>query len=544
MTQTQEKYSTKNLTTQFTLDSLQGSVTYLTQEKKKYSFIPIGYIANIQMVIDKTEINREFEISLSKKKGNEIKNVEDILYSMVDESIRNVAQKKLVVENRTNSQADNSFFDPNIKTMQAYLSSRPLQTEDDSLFTEYRNLIQLTDQLIRSIVHVTQLQEITKEGFIAYQEKVVNRFSDTTKDDIQNDITDKIKNTTSKFNEETKIQTKDISIQKIVKYMEHKINPQSDTREIQKQVLAYLEHVSKGDQKILTGEQAKIIVEDFVPQYVVLRDKTYLATFPKNLLDHGLNSIWEGGVIGGIGLTIAEWITNLIFHTHFNFPCFGIGAGTVFVWPGVKMVATPYYRYKEKKEFQQLLSETTSELKTIPSNEKSLFTYIQEKRTEHDSPVKKVFLEIESPKRDSIDSVIARISYTDNDTEVNSEDRTERKKEFEKSLAHILQLYNERKGDYDTVSDIREAVSETKQMYLETKIPLDHLPFFITGLDFGERDVNVLCTGVTSLMKNLYSTEKYDLDQIVSLINQVRKSADEDDNNAETIADEVIALLQ
>ncbi len=549
MTQTQKKYSTKNLTTQFTLDSLHCSVTYLAQEKKKYSVIPVGYLANIQVTIDEKELNREFDIPLSKKKGSEIKNLEDTLYSLIDESIRNVAQKKLAVRNETNTfQTDNAFFDPNIKMMQSYLASKPLQTEDDSLFSEYRKIIELTNHLIQSIVYVTQLQEITKEGFIAYQEKTTDTFNDEIKDETKNGINDETdKNINykagSEIKSEIKTAAKEASIQKITRYMRHKVNPQSDVKEMQKQVLAYLEHAARGDKTTLTGEQAKIIVEDFVPQYVILRDKTYLAAFPKNLADHGLNSLWEGGVIGGIGLTIAEWITNMIFRTHLNLPCFGIGAGTAFIWPGVKMIATPYYRYKEKKEFERLISETNTELQTVPSHEKSLVAYVEEKRIELDSiSVKKVFLKTESSEKGKLESIVHNKNTENQD--IDPEEQKDRKKIFENDIAQILKMYRERKGESDTLAEVREAVTQTKQTFLETKIPFYHLPIFIHELDFGEREVSSLSEGVSELMKALYSPERYEIEQIRSLLIQVKESADVDCDSPNTIAEEVIALLE
>jgi len=124
----------------------------------------------------------------------------------------------------------------------------------------------------------------------------------------------------------------------------------SNSRSAQKVSLGYLSSFNESNAQI-TANEAKLIIENFVPSYThLLIKQRKIKGFPKEIVKHVLEGFIGGGIGGWLCLSlIGEAVVNNILGTAYDIPGFYIGAAIGIVAP---YLTVPYKKLTQGKRIE------------------------------------------------------------------------------------------------------------------------------------------------------------------------------------------------
>jgi hypothetical protein len=140
---------------------------------------------------------------------------------------------------------------------------------------------------------------------------------------------------------------------------------------LRERTLGYLDRLrdTSGDAIPAIGyEQAHIIANEFVPAYVVMKQRyDAAAAVPSDVLGHAFGSFFGGGITGWLTLSVfGEHVIRNLTGMYVSIPGWYIGAAVAFVWPYIKAAFGMLTREKKyERRRQVLLQRLTKRLELV-----------------------------------------------------------------------------------------------------------------------------------------------------------------------------------
>jgi hypothetical protein len=335
-------YSGKNNSTFFDFGGTLITVGYELIERKKWFVFPGPSLARAEINVGDGAAVMSFEYSVprTRRVGPEIADVERGLYSLLDEAVRATMQAKVLedAEREVRALEIEHLFEGGSSAREA-----TGQAADARRVREQKLLDVLVDRLITAIRHVTNVTSLTAEGLEAHQ-------SDRSR------ALERVVQSTSLA---AVLEAQGV-LGAVEAFLAYEVESTTDVNTLRERTLGYLDRLraTSGDAlPALSYEQAHIIANEFVPAYVVMKQKyDTAAAVPSDILGHAFGSFFGGGITGWLTLSVfGETVIRNLTGTYVDIPGWYIGAAVAFVWPYLKAAKGALTREKRYERRRQLL---------------------------------------------------------------------------------------------------------------------------------------------------------------------------------------------
>ena len=257
---------------------------------------------------DNYEFESTYVIPTNFKIGAEVAAVEQGLYGLVDDAVRQLHQRQQL-----------RGLSREIRQDEHKALTLETKVEDVSEHKEtpwdYDTIAQ---NLIKAIRHATGITSLSYEQFKEYQSHKPASIDDVI---VQGKAPTDI-------------------LAAVASYIDHNFRDNSKPKRVQNAVGEYLQAVyaSQRVPASIAEQNNAAIKKHFVPQYLSIKGRyNNSGQLPDGIVDHAFESFFEGGIAGWI---VLSWLGASVYHgitgQKVDIPGFYIGAATAFAWPYVK----------------------------------------------------------------------------------------------------------------------------------------------------------------------------------------------------------------
>ena len=343
------RYSEEASSTFFEVAGSLVSVRYELTHEKHYLVLPGPSLATIEVSIDDgtSVLVHQYEITKSRKIGEEIAAVEQRVYGFLDEVVRTAMQIRAM---ETTQKEVEALEEEHLYEQGSQLRTRRPASAAGAA-AESGVLNELCRRLITAVRHVTKLTSLTAEGLRTYQNE-------------RNVALDRIVQSTSPV---AAMRVQDL-LGAVEAYLDYEIEGTDDLGILKAKTLDYLAliiHRETDKTPVVTAEQARVIANEFVPAYVGLRQNHKAAVrFPRDVAGHAFGSFFGGGIAGFFTLSLfGEAVIRGLTGMSLDIPGFWIGAAVAFVGPYAQALYGMLTRDKQyEKKRGALLSRVSRRL--------------------------------------------------------------------------------------------------------------------------------------------------------------------------------------
>lgn len=332
------QYSIQNESVIIDKESQLLTIDYSVQEKRGFFGLRNkGYVASLSILNHDTSMSAfEYEIPKDLKIREELSEVENGLYAVIDETLRSLEQY-------TATQAAKKTIAYHEEGLSSSLEMRLAETNDTGKSIT-------SNDLITAIVGTTNITSLTQKGFLQYREE------------SERSLKGAIAEADSASGD---------TLHAVILYLDAKRYKSAKTAK--KGIQRFLDNLENAEELSLTKQQRSIIVNNFVPEYHALQRSTRAPKYPEDVFDHALESAIGGGLGGYIGGLIAEALIFTVTKTHVKIPGFYIGAGLQFARPYVsETLRYAKGKYQLENKERKLIERIERQLYRLPSAERKL----------------------------------------------------------------------------------------------------------------------------------------------------------------------------
>ena len=327
------RYSEKANSTFFDVAGLLITVGYEVVNRRSWFVLPGESLARINVNVGDgaAVLTHNYVLPRNRRVGAEISDVERGLYGFLDEIVRATVQVRALesaarkVEAQEAEHLYGGVDRPIPGERNALAASEPAGAAEKALTGD------LIGKLITAFQHLTNVTSLSRVGLTEYQgdrayalQKIVESSSLTSALRVQG------------------------IVQAVEAFLLHEVEATTDIDALRERTLDYLAMVAKrGSASISLGsEQAHVIVNDFVPAYVKMRQEFVVAgAYPSNVIEHAFGSFFGGGIAGYLTLSVfGEMVIRGLTGTAWDLPGWYIGAAVAFVWPYLRASLGRYAR--------------------------------------------------------------------------------------------------------------------------------------------------------------------------------------------------------
>ena len=345
------RYSDKNSSTFFEVAGLLITIEYEVIEKNRLFVFPVAILGRLSARVGDSgaRISHQYDIPRGHWVGGEIAHTERGLYGFMDEVVRAAVQMKALETAERDveaAEAEHLFFEGALPRRDE--SGAAAEGTSHGATAQAELLSELVSRVLTAVRHLTNITSLSRDGLEAYQR----------------DRSQALERVTQSESFSSALRIHDI-LQAVEAFLRYEAEGTTDVQALRERTLDYLdvlEHRHSGSSPAITHEQAHIIVNEFVPDFVKMRRKYEAATaYPKNIVEHAIGSFIGGGIAGWFILSLlGERVLEGLTGTSMSIPGFYIGAAVSFAWPYLQATVGLLTRDRNYERRRQSLLEKTS----------------------------------------------------------------------------------------------------------------------------------------------------------------------------------------
>lgn len=345
------RYSDKNSSTFFEVAGLLITIEYEVIEEKRMLVFPGAIVGRLSARVgDSTaKIFHQYEIPRGHWVGGEIAHTERGLYGFMDEVIRAAVQLKALETAERDveaAEAEHLFFEGAL--LRKDERGGVADGSSHRATAQVALLAELVSRVMTAVRHLTNITSLSRDGLEAYQR----------------DRSQALERVTQSESFTSALRVHDI-LQAVEAFLRFEAEGTKDVQVLRERTLDYLDVLERrhsGNSPAITHEQAHIIVNEFVPDFVKMRLKyETAAAYPKNIFEHAVGSFFGGGIAGWFILSfLGERVLEGLTGTSMNIPGFYIGAAVSFAWPYLQATFGLLMRDRHYENRRQSLLDKTS----------------------------------------------------------------------------------------------------------------------------------------------------------------------------------------
>ncbi len=340
-------YSAKNNSTFFDVGGTLITVGYELFERKRWFLLPGPSLARVEINVgDGTSVmSYEYLVPRTRRVGPEITNVERGLYSLLDEAVRATMQAKVLedAEREVRALEIEHLFEGGSAAREATGDAATARKA-----REQKLLDELVDRLITAVRHVTNVTSLSAEGLEAHQ----------------SDRSHALERVVQSTNLTSVLEAQGV-LGAVEAFLAYEVESTTDVNTLRERTLGYLDRLRDTSSDALPAisyEQAHIIANEFVPAYVVMKQKyDAAAAIPSDIFGHAFGSFFGGGITGWLTLSVfGELVIRNLTGMYVNIPGWYIGAAVAFVWPYITAAFGMVTRERKYERRRDLLLQRLS----------------------------------------------------------------------------------------------------------------------------------------------------------------------------------------
>ncbi|MGD8866791.1 MAG: hypothetical protein PVI01_04160 [Gemmatimonadales bacterium] len=345
------RYSDKNSSTFFEVAGLLITIEYEVIKKKRMLVFPGAIVGRLHARVGDSDarISHQYEIPRGHWVGGEIAHTERGLYGFMDEVVRAAVQLKALESAERDveaAEAEHLFFEGALLRQDE--SAGVAGGASHGATAQAELLAELVSRVMTAVRHLTNITSLSRDGLEAYQR----------------DRSHALERVTQSESFSSALRIHDI-LQAVEAFLRYEAEGTKDVQALRERTLDYLdvlEHRHPGGSPAITHEQAHIIVNEFVPDFVKMKKKYEAAVvYPKNIFEHAIGSFFGGGIAGWFLLSfLGERVLEGLTGASMNIPGFYIGAAVSFAWPYLQASFGLVIRDRHYERRRQSLMEKTS----------------------------------------------------------------------------------------------------------------------------------------------------------------------------------------